>query len=129
MIAQTLQGREPRDRNGRRLLEGHARWFQGDTALLANRHVFGERSAFRPVDFVTGSKLPDVPTDCLDHPCEIHAHPRVLWSTEPASDTGDAQAGDAVPVQDVQGSRMDTDQHLVVRGGRFVDFLELEDIR
>src|SRR5687768_4530223 len=129
LIAQTLQGGQPRDRDGCCLLKRNTAWFRRDAALLADCHVLGERPASSAVYLVTWFKQLDVRPDPLDHPREIGPYSWLFWFAQPASYTSNAQAADTVPIQDVQGGCTDANQHFIAGRDRLVDFLKFEDIR
>jgi hypothetical protein len=117
LIAKRLEGGEPRDGDGRGLLEAEIRRLEGKVVRW-RAGVFGEGALAPSEHLVTGPESGHVLADRLHGPGDVHAQGGDLGLAQPEGWDNDAdqvrQAGHDVPVAPMQASRLDLQQHLVV---------------
>jgi len=103
----------------------------GREHVLAGKCVLRKGAVAGAKHFVAGVELRHVLADRLDHPCDIDT-PNTRFGRAEAEADDAHQVGLArhhVPVTDVQARRADPYEHVVEPDDRFVDLLELQDIR
>lgn len=126
VVAESLQGRDGRDRNGGGVLERHVGRLRHEVVLSRER-VLGEGAIAPAEHLIAGLEPRHVRADCLDVPCDIPPRDELLRFVQPGA--GDANevrlAGDDVPVEGVDTGRADAHEHLVVPDRRLIDVLEL----
>jgi hypothetical protein len=124
--AQALQGREPRDGEGRGLLERQAARLRPQ-AVLGGRHGLGEGPVPRPEDLVAGLEARHVAAGGLDLPGQVGAPDAAPGIPHQRGDEV-RQPPHEVPVGGVDRGRADPHEHTVVAGGRLLDLPELENL-
>ena len=128
LVAQRLEGGEPRHRNGCRFLERDVGRL-GRKLLLGGARVFGPGAGSGAEHLVTRLKRLDVLADGFDPPSQIAPHVRVVGSPQPCPHSCEVGPGHAVPLDGIDRSRLNPDEHLVVFQDRLVDVPELERVR
>ena len=129
-VAQSLEGSAGGGGYSCRLLEGEICRLEREH-VLSGQCVLGKGAVAGTEDFVAGLELRHVLADRLDHPRDINT-PNTHFGRAEAEADDAHQVGlprHHVPVTDVEASRADPYEYVVEPDDRFVDLLELEDIR
>ena len=128
LVAKQLEGGRRGHTDRGRLFERQVGRLR-DEMILCRVGVLGERASAPTEDFVAWPKALHVLADRLDRAGHIrarHAVLRLAQARAEAHDERDPRHED--PVTDVDGRRMDADQHLVVTDLRLVDVLGFQDL-
>lgn len=130
-VPKRLEGGEPRDGDGRGLLEAEVGWL-GRELVLWRAGVLGEGAVAPAEHLVTRLEPGHLAADRLHTPGDVHAQNGGLGFPQPEGWDNDAdqigQAGHDMPVAPMQASRLDPHQYLVAGGHRLVDVCKLQDI-
>src|SRR3989442_9449722 len=129
LVAKPLEGGSSRDWHRGGLLEGEVGRLQYE-ALLSTAPVLGEGPPAHAEHLIAGSELRHVLADRLDLPGHVHARGAQLGPAQPfAHADEERRASRVVPVEGIDGSSADPDEHAVIADHRLVDVPELEVIR
>jgi hypothetical protein len=130
-VAKGQEGGDSRLGYGRRLLERHVGWLVYEEVLFYTPVLCESAKVAYPEYLVTRLEQLDVGADLFDTPGYVVSEDVVLRLSQPpccqAEKIGFTRQD--LPVNIVDGCRMDFDQHLIVLGSRFLHLSELKDIR
>ena len=74
-------------------------------------------------------KLGDIATNCFDRPRHVTSQNLAFRFDQPRKyPYYERGASQKMPVKRIDGRRVHSDQHLVIRDGRLIDILEVKDI-
>src|SRR5690242_13239132 len=97
--------------------------------MFSSARKFGKRATPDPKDLITDLKLRDVGANRLHTPCQIHTEPVVYRLAEPAPGADrERLPSHAMPVQGIDGRRVNLHQYLIVFGNGFLHLLERKHI-
>ena len=127
-VAQAVERRQGRRRDGGRLLEGQLRRLRDDQVGL-RAHELGAGAEAAAEDLVAGSQMGDAPANSLDHAGDIepgHAELRPPQAGHEAH--RERRAEDAEQVAGVQARGAGADEHLAGADRRRVDLAQPEEV-
>src|SRR5207244_2720560 len=83
-VAQTLQCREPGNRNRTGLFESYICRFQNNSAIGIDADIFGDSTILRSENLVARFEVRYIFSNCFDDPGEVGAEARVFRLAQPA---------------------------------------------
>ena len=97
--------------------------------MFSSTCKFGKRATPDPKDLIADLKLRDVGANRLHPPCQIHTESRVLRLAEPAPGADrERLSSHEMPVQGIDGRRVNLYQYFIVFGNGFLHLLERKHI-
>jgi len=129
-VANTLQGGESADRDGRGLAEGEVRGLAGEL-VLAGAGVFGERAFADAEHMVADRESLHRWTDGGDGAGDVEPENGVLGPAQAGAHQAEqvGHAGHEVPGTAVEAGGVDPDQYLGVSARRPVDLVDAQYVR
>jgi hypothetical protein len=129
LVAQALQGGQPGQRHGRRLLEGQVGGFQSQ-GFFRDGGVLGEAALLDVGEhLITRVEPRHGRAGRLDLACHVAAEQAALRPAHPGLRAHDVRhAPHEVPVARIHRGRADADQHLAVLHDGCIDVLELQRV-
>ena len=129
VIPKQLESGAGRHADGCRLLEGEIGRL-ADELILRCAGELGKGARAPTEDLVPGPEGVDLRTDRLDRPRDVGSRNTVLWLGQPGAHAHDVRhSRHQDPVTDVDGGRMDANEHIVLADLGLADILCGQDLR